>query len=209
LYLKITEELYWEQFTQDAITFEATKITAKKEWLAALGNTKYMATNKYGKCQSVENKVSRYKLSDFDDMHCTYKTTLDFGVYQQTFECGKASVSFDAGKLSGNFNFKYDDAGNNKLVKGTIEATVINKEISTNKGPLQVGATVKAGVGVEFTSNGIEDVYATGEAKVTAGSDTVSDPAGIVSDPSISITASGRMSLISGNVSGGISGFGK
>jgi hypothetical protein len=64
-------------------------------------------------------------------------------------------------------------------------------------------------MGVEFTSNGIEDVYATGEAKVTAGSDTVSDPAGIVSDPSVSITASGRMSLISGNVSGGISGFGK
>ncbi|HWC52238.1 MAG TPA: hypothetical protein VG676_01545 [Chitinophagaceae bacterium] len=209
LYLKITEELYWKQFVQDDATFEATKLTAKKEWLEAMGNTRYLATNKYGKCEPVENKTSRYKLADFDDMHCTYKTTLDFGVYKQTFECGKASVSFDAGKLSGNFNFKYDDAGNNKLVKSTIEATVINKEISTSKGPLQVGASVKAGMGVEFTSNGIEDVYATGEAKVTAGSDTVSDPAGIVSDPSVSITASGRMSLISGNVSGGISGFGK
>ena len=86
---------------------------------------------------------------------------------------------------------------------------MIDKSISTKKGPLQIGASVKAGMGMEFTSRGVEDVYATGEAKITAGSNTVSDPAGVVSDPSVSITASGRMSLISGNTTGAISGFGK
>ena len=90
-----------------------------------------------------------------------------------------------------------------------MKKTQINIEKSIEKGPVQIGANVKAGVGVEITTKGIEDVYVTGEAKVTIGSNTVSDPAGIVSDPSVSITASGRMSLISGNMSGGISGFGK
>ena len=209
LQLKITEELYWKQFTQDEATFEATKIAAKKEWLAALGNTRYIATNKYGDCKVPEKKDSKYKLADFDDLHCAYKTTLDFGKYQQTFECGKARVTFDAGALSGEFNFKFDDNGNNHFTKSRIEAMVIDKNVSAGKGPLQVGASVKAGMGVEFTSRGVEDVYATGEAKVTVGSNTVSDPGGVVSDPSISITASGRMSLISGNMSGAISGFGK
>lgn len=209
LYLKITEELYWKQFTQDENTFEATKIAAKKEWLAALGNTRYIATNKYGDCRVPEKKESKYKLADFDDMHCAFKSTLDFGVYQQTFECGKAQITFDAGKLSGEFNFKFDVKGNNHFTNGRMETTVIDKSVSTGKGPLQVGASVKAGMGVEFTSRGVEDVYATGEAKVTVGSNTVSDPSGIVSDPNITITASGRMSLISGNMTGAISRFGK
>jgi len=209
LYLKLSEELYWKQFTQDEATFEATKIAAKKEWLTALSDTRYIATDKYGVCNAPEAKQSKYKLADFDDMHCAYKSTLDFGKYQQTFECGKARVTFDAGKLSGEFNFKFDDKGKSHFTNGRMEATVIDKNISAGKGPLQVGASVKAGMGVEFTSRGVEDVYATGEAKITAGSNTVSDPAGVVSDPSVSITASGRMSLISGNMTGAISGFGK
>lgn len=209
LYLKIAEELYWKQFVQDASTFEATKIASKKEWLDALANTRYIPTKKYGDCNPPEKKASNYKLADFDDMHCNFISTLNFGAYSQTFECGKAHVTFDAGKLSGKFDFKFDDAGNNKFVKGTLEATVIDKSISTKKGPLEIGASVKAGMGMEFTSRGVEDVYATGEAKITAGSNTVSDPAGVVSDPRVSITASGRMSLISGNMSGAISGFGK
>jgi hypothetical protein len=208
LKIKITEELYWRQFTEDEATFESTKNNAKREWLAAISDTRYIATNKYGNCNIEPTKSSNYKLSDFDDMHCKFISVLDFGVYKQVFECGKSRMEFNAGGVSGNFNFKSDNTGKSQLTNGNIEVTA-SKEVNVSKGPLQVGASVKAGMGVEFTGNGIEDVYATGEAKVTAGSDTVSDPAGIISDPSVSITASGRMSLISGNVSGGISGFGK
>lgn len=209
LYIKITEELYWKQFVQEEAAFEASKIAAKKEWLAALRNTRYIATNKYGDCKAAETKTSRYKLADFDELHCKYKSTLDFKVCTMVFECGKSSISFDAGRLSGNFHFTSDNAGIDRFVKGTLEATAIDKSISGGKGPLQVGASVKAGMGMELSSRGIEDVYATGEAKVTIGSNTVSDPAGVVTDPSVSITASGRMSLISGNMTGAISGFGK
>lgn len=219
LYLKITEELYWKQFIQDATTFEATKISAKKEWLAALGDTRYIATNKYGKCEMPEKKKSRFKLADFDSLHCAYVSILDFGVYKQIFECGKSRIEFDAGKLSGNFNFYMDNNGKNNFLKGTLEATVINKDINIKKGPIQIGANVKAGMGIEFTSKGVEDVYATGEASVNVKSnfidkfdDHIKEANGNnpnepgmgdaqLSDKGIEIGVKGRMSLISGNTS--------
>jgi len=187
LYLKISEELYWKQFTQDEATFEATKITAQKEWLAALGNTRYIATNLYGNCSQQENKGSRYKLTDFDDMHCAYVSTMDLYIVKQTFECGKERLEFDAEIISGELNWKMDNHGNDKFVKGTLEANMINKSIGA--GPLEASAT--AGMGVEFTSNGVEDVYVKGEVSAA------------------NISASGKMSLISGNMTGAISGFGK
>lgn len=210
LYLKISEELYWKQFSQDASTFATTKIVSKKTWLGALGSTRYLSTNRYGECTPVEDESSSYRLADFDEMNCKYKSTLDFKVYKQVFECGKAHIEFDAGKLSGKMNFKFDDKGKSRFVNGTVESNIIDKSIKVGKGPLQAGASVKAGMGIEFSSNGVEDVYVNGEAKITAGSDTVNDPAGVVSDPSITIaSASGRMSLISGSMTGAISGFGK
>lgn len=227
LYLKITEELYWEQFTMDEAAFEVAKIAAKKEWLASISNTRYITTKKYGDCKKQENKDSRYKLADFDDMHCKYISTLDLKVWKQTFACGRSSIEFDAGRLSGNLNFKFDNNGISQFEKGTIEATVIDKSIAANKGPLQVGASVKAGVGIEFTNRGVEDVYVTGEASVNVKSNIIEtldkdiakantsgkEEPGLkdigISDKSIEIGVSGKMSLISGNTSGGIKGFGK
>ncbi|MGJ7029586.1 tetratricopeptide repeat protein [Niabella hirudinis] len=222
MYININEELYWRQFTEDTPVFEAAKIGAKKKWLAALANTRYIATDKYGKCETPKSKDSRYKLADFDDKHCVYKSVLDFGVYKQIIECGKMRVEFDAGRLSGNFNFKAGDDGRDHFDNATLEATVIDKSISTNKGPLQIGASVKAGVGVTFTSHGIEDVYATGEAKVTVKSNIIetfdqhiSEASGgdksqpgmgdaQLSDKGVEIGVSGKMSLISGNTSSNI-----
>ncbi|HRG11138.1 MAG TPA: hypothetical protein PLJ08_21370, partial [Cyclobacteriaceae bacterium] len=66
-------------------------------------------------------------------------------------------------------NFISDNKGKNIFTSGRVESTAIDKSISAGKGPLQVGATVKAGMGVEFSGNGIEDVYATGELSVSAG----------------------------------------
>ncbi|NRF40124.1 M48 family metallopeptidase [Pedobacter foliorum] len=187
-YLKITEELYWQQFTIDDAAFEATKIAVKKEWLGIISSTRYIATNKYGNnCIPPQNKGSRYKLADFDETHCTHISTLDFVMYKQIVECGKMRTEFTAGKLSGNLNWNMDNNGNAKFIKGTLEATVIDKSIGV--GPLE--ASAKAGMGMEFTSHGVEDVYVSGEASVA------------------NVSASGRMSLISGNMSGAINGFGK
>jgi len=218
LYLKITEELYWKQFVQDDAAFEATKIAAQKEWLSALYDTRYTATNIYGDCHVEKIKSSKYKLADFDDMHCEYISVLDFGVYKQIIECGKMHVEFNAGGLSGKFNFKQDDKGKEQLVKGNIEA-VLEKSISAKKGPLQIGATVKAGMGLEFSSRGVEDWYATGEASVNVKSNFIdrfdehikeangnnpNEPGmsdAQLSDKGVEIGVNGRMSLISGNAS--------
>jgi Flp pilus assembly protein TadD len=188
LKIKISEELYWKQFTQDKETFKATIIAKQKEWLSALGATRYIATDVYGKCVPVKNNRSNFKLADFDDLNCKYHSKLDFG-FDNSIEthCEKMTVNFGAGPLSGHLNYKSDNKGQNRFVNGSAEATVFEKSVGV--GPVQAG--VKAGVGVEFTNKGIEDVYATGEASV------------------VNVTAAGKISLISGNMSGGISGFGK
>ena len=121
-------------------------------------------------------------------MNCKYHTSLDLG-FGNSIEthCSKMTVNFNGGPLSGNLNYKTDNTGHDRFVKGTLEATVFEKSIGA--GPLQAG--VKAGMGMEFTPNGIEDVYATGEASV------------------VNVTASGKISLMSGSMTGGITGFGK
>lgn len=218
LYLKITEELYWKQFKYTAAAFEPEKINAKKEWLAALRNTRYIETySGNNDCLPKQDNNSGFKLADFDDMHCAYRTELDFGVWKQIFECGRSRIEFDAGRLKGKFNFKFDDKGNNHLGKSTLEATVIDKSVSIDKGPLQIGASVKAGVGVEFTGKGVEDVYVTGEAAVNVKSNIIktfdkhisdannskTPQPGMgdaqLSDKGVEIGVSGKMSLISGN----------
>ncbi|PZR28278.1 MAG: hypothetical protein DI535_07690 [Citrobacter freundii] len=228
VYLKITEELYWKQFKYNDETFGSIKITAKKEWLAALSSTRYIETyNASTNCNPPSSTPSRYKLANFDDLHCNYKSVLDFGVYKQIFECNNARIEFDAGRFKGNLNFISDDKGNSNFSKGTVEATVIDKSISMDKGPLEIGANVKAGMGVEFTNKGIEDVYVTGEASLSAKTNIIktfdqhiSDASGgdksqpgmsdaQLSDKGVEVGVSGRMSLISGNMTGAISGFGK
>lgn len=219
LRLKLSEELYWKQFTQDASAFEATKIAAKKEWLSALGNTRYISTNLYGDCTPQQKKESRYKLADFDEMHCSYVSTLDFGFCKATWECGWSRIEFDAGKLNGDFKFYMDNNAKTRFVKGTVEATAINIGGSVKKGPIQIGANVKAGVGVEFTGRGVEDVYVTGKASVEVKSNIIDrfdehikdanggdkNQPGMgdaqLSDKGIEIGVDGRMSLISGNTS--------
>lgn len=191
LRIKIEEELYWKQFVQDDATFAATQIAAKKEWLAALSN-RYLSSEIVSwseACNVKEADESKTtKLADFDDMNCKYHTSLDLG-FGNSIEthCSKMNVNFNGGPLSGNLNYKTDNTGHDRFVKGTLEATVFEKSIGA--GPLQAG--VKAGMGMEFTPNGIEDVYATGEASV------------------VNVTASGKISLMSGSMTGGITGFGK
>ena len=223
IYLKIAEELYWKQFIQDATDFEATKIGAKKEWLDALFDTRYIATNRYGNCTPQEKKPSRYKLADFDDLHCAYITTLEFpGIGKQTFACGRSIIEFDLGKLSGELNFRNDNKGDLNFEKATLEATAINISGNIKTGPLQVGATVKAGVGIEFDRDGITDAYVTGKASVDIKSNFVdmfdkhisdanngdtSQPGmgdAQLSDKGVEIGVKGRMSLISGNTSNSV-----
>lgn len=192
LRLKLEEELYWKQLSQDENEFLATQLNAKKEWLAAISNSRFLETayiTENNACPAPQpDKEKKLKLADFDDMNCQYHTSLNFGGGNSIeTHCSKMTVKFNAGPFSGNMNYKSDNNGRDRLVNGSLEGTIIDKSVGA--GPVQAGA--KAGMGIEFTSNGIEDVYINGEASA------------------MDVTASGKMSLISGSMSGGISGFGK
>lgn len=191
LRLKLEEELYWKQLSQDDNEFAATQINAKKEWLAALSNSRFLESayiTPNNICRApAPDQGKKAKLADFEDMNCKYHTSLNFGGGNSIeTHCSKMTVKFNGGPLSGNLNYRSDNSGRDRLVNGNLEAVM---ERSVGAGPVQAGA--KAGMGVEFTSSGIEDVYVNAEASA------------------MNVAASGKMSLISGSMSGGISGFGK
>lgn len=188
LYIKITEELYWQQFKYSPEEFEQQKLNAKIEWLGALSSRYFETVDGPEQCREVVQTKSNYKLADFEDMNCKYHSSLNFGSGNSIeTHCSKMTVNFSGGPLSGTLNYRSGSNGKDQLVNGNVEATVIEKSVGA--GPVQAGA--KAGMGMEFTGNGIEDVYINGEASA------------------MNVTASGKMSLISGSMSGGISGFGK
>ncbi|MBK7650104.1 MAG: hypothetical protein IPJ20_04185 [Flammeovirgaceae bacterium] len=136
--IKIEEELYWKQFVQEDDVFAATQINAKKEWLAAISESRYLETahiTENNVCPAPEpDKNKTVKLANFDDMHCAYKSTIDLIVLKNVIECGKTHVEFDAGRLSGSFNFEFDNKGNDQFVNGTLEATLIDKAFPQTKG---------------------------------------------------------------------------
>jgi Tfp pilus assembly protein PilF len=130
----------------------------------------------------------RGPLPDFDEVNCQYKTELAVPYLERFYsikvECNKMTTTFDAKFVKGRFE---ENLANGKY-KGTLE---IEGKIGSDKisvGPVEMGTSVKAGAGVDFTESGIQDVYITGEAQVKAGVATVS-------------SVEAKVSVISGNTS--------
>ena len=130
----------------------------------------------------------REPLPDFDETNCEYKTELSVPYLEKFFsikvECNKMTTNFDAKFIKGSLE---ENLANGKY-KGTlgIEGKIGSDKISV--GPVEIGTSVKAGAGIEFTESGIQDVYITSAAQVKAGAATVS-------------SVEAKVSVISGNTS--------
>jgi tetratricopeptide (TPR) repeat protein len=124
-------------------------------------------------------------LPDFDEQNCQYKTELSLGKYFNIkVECNKMTTAFDVKILKGSLE--------ENLATGKYNGSVeIQVKIGSDKmpvGPIEVGTSVKAGAGVDFTESGIKDIYVTGEAQVKAG-------------PVTAGSVEAKVSVISGNTS--------
>jgi hypothetical protein len=130
----------------------------------------------------------RGPLPDFDEVNCEYKTELAVPYLEKFYsikvECNKMTTTFDAKFIKGSLE---ENLANGKY-KGTLEIEGKIGSDKINVGPVEMGTSVKAGAGVEFTESGIQDVYVTGEAQVKAGAATVS-------------SVEAKVSVISGNTS--------
>ena len=138
-------------------------------------------------CLATESpEPRRGPLPDFDEMNCEYKTELSVPYLEKFFsikvECNKMTTTFDAKFIKGSLD---ENLATGKY-KGTVEIEVKIGSDKINVGPVEVGSSVKAGAGVDFTESGIQDVYITSEAQIKAGAVTAG-----------SIEA--KVSVISGN----------
>jgi len=128
-------------------------------------------------------------LPDFDEMNCQYKTELSIpyagSLFSIKVECNKMTTKFDLKYIKGSLE---ENLANGKY-HGTVQVEQKIGSNNLNMGPIKLGgAKISAGAGVDFNEGGIQDVYATGKAQISAMG------AG-------STSADVRVSIISGNTS--------
>lgn len=147
-------------------------------------------------------EASRGPLPDFDEMNCEYKTELSVPYLEKFFsikvECNKMTTTFDAKFIKGSLD---ENLATGKY-KGTVEIEVKIGSDKINVGPVEVGSSVKAGAGVDFTESGIQDVYVTSEAQIKAGAVTAGSVEAKVSviSGNTSITGKGALSGINTSI---------
>lgn len=143
----------------------------------------------------------RGALPDFDEMNCEYKTELSVPYLEKFYsikvECNKMTTTFDAKFIKGTLE---ENLATGKY-KGTIEIEGKIGSDKINVGPVEVGSSVKAGAGIDFTESGIQDVYVTSEAQIKAGAVTASSVEAKVSVISGNTTITGKGAFSGINIS--------
>jgi len=115
-----------------------------------------------------ENRHGK-ELPDFDEMNCQYKDEITIPPFtKMTFECNKMTTEFDIDTELG-LKIKFgmeENLNSDKITKGTLEIGVEAGTDVAKFGP--VGAELKGelGVGVEITSEGVQEVYIKGSSTI-------------------------------------------
>lgn len=213
--LKLSEELFWKQFSKSAEDFELEKVNAQSEWLAALkvSGVQFDSDRKsISYCLTKQGKPQRYgKLADFNDVHCEYHSKLDLGLGSIESHCNKMETKLGVGFLKLGLKQDMDKDGfADQFISCSAQVTVGLKD-EKNKvdlGPVSVEVSAEAGIGIEIDRSGISDLYVTVEGKAEVGTNAIektgeqSEMGGLgVKDATIGAGVIGRISLISGKTS--------
>lgn len=169
LRLKLSEELYWQQWLQPRDEFRLTVIKAQIEWLAALQTTGIRTDGYIGiqvdeSCLKQKQQPRGVKLANFNDVHCQYHSELNLGIGTIVTDCDKMVSTLGVGpvKLGLDQDMGQGTDFRDSFVKCTVEISA-GKSVGANVGPVNVEVGAEAGVGVEIGRNGVEDVYVRGQ----------------------------------------------
>ncbi len=121
-----------------------------------------------------QNQHSGKLLPDFDETNCQYKTDLNMYFTKINVECNKMTTDIEVGPFKG--SLEENLATGKYKGKAELEQSFGKDEIKL--GPLEAGAELAGKVGVEFTEQGIQDVYVEGTAEIEAGPVEVSGATG-------------------------------
>ena len=117
--------------------------------------------DKSGWCQDKsEVKAKPFKLANFDDFACEYKSSLNLGCVKMETNCGQTTTTYGCGKIS----FTEKELGQN-YTGGTLK---LSPKIKTggNAGPLSAEGFIGANIIIELDENNHVKEW---EGKVTAG----------------------------------------
>ena len=206
------DRMYYCQYTMWPEDFEVAKVGTKIGWLNLIKDQAVRFLNKADWCRfDAAASSEKTKLSQFEDMHCSYHSELKFpGLGQINSDCSRLTAKLDLNLLKNtlgidvvklNWTFKQGDRDDETLIDQFQSARVelgAKKTVGYGQGPLR--AEAKAGVAgfVEVGRHGISDVgiVLTAEAKIASnfikqqeGGVKPKDDAslGPVKDPSLSL----------------------
>ncbi len=158
---KINNEMYYYQYTMWPENFELAKVQAKISWLSLIKNQTPRFKGKGSWCQDkTDAEPKTYKLADFDDIACEYKTSLNLGCLKMETNCGQTTTTYGCGKIS----FTEKELGQN-YIGGTLKLSP-KFGIGGSVGPLSAEGALGADVVIELDENNQVKEW---EGTVTAG----------------------------------------
>ncbi|MBZ5526476.1 MAG: hypothetical protein LAN71_01040 [Acidobacteriia bacterium] len=167
----INETTYGLQYLLDDASFEVAKLEARKSYLdTLLGLTAVPWCADCGVVICPPPKEvkdpGRFKLADFEDLHCPNRVTFNFIVVSGDFECNKATLKYNAIFIKGE---QVDDLNTGKTLRGNMEIMISTAFAELPAGPLKAEAKIGAGVFIEYDNGGVTDVGVKVEAKAELG----------------------------------------
>ena len=181
-------EAYLLQYNMSEPSFEAKKAEYKQLFAATMATVKPNMAGVSLLCDKEKEKENPFKkkqLQEFDDVACKYYSVLDMKVLVIETRCSKMTTKINAGKFKGQFT--EDLNKNHGILPGAITHGSVDISITAGNKGLGAWGPVKAEVGagvdvhVEFNGQGIQEVKATANVKVSAGTQ-VFDNAGSITD---------------------------
>lgn len=158
---KITNETYYNQYTMWPENFELAKVQAKITWLSLISGQNPKFKDKSSWCQDHTNAEAKpFKLANFDDIACQYKSNLDLGCVKMETNCGQTTTTYGCGAIS----FIERELGQN-YIGGTLKLSPkVQTGVST--GPLSAEGYIGANINIELDeNNNVKDW----DGKITAG----------------------------------------
>lgn len=221
---KISNEIYYYQYTAMSPFYEGIKVQAQSQWLgiiSAIGRSRHIQFKNRNEllCQSKEadETEEKFTLQAFDDVACKYKSELNLKIIKITNNCSRMTSEFDFMFLKYVRKDDFERAEGDTYISSSY---VISAEAGKDQslGPFKVEAKIGVGIEFDFGRAGLEDVVMIGEVKAGLGTNvldenikTGSEGIGIIGKDAIPTTVEvgieGRISIVSGKVSGGLTGL--
>lgn len=201
----LNDQIYYDQYTMWPEEFELAKVIAKIKWLTAISGGGGVFKTKSNYCLNKEDlKPGKFKLQEFDDVHCEYHSELKLPVGKISVDCSRVTSELDLKiiKFGLKQNMEKETFGD-QFMSGSVEiGTGISEGFNSNL--LKAEASIGAAMRAEFDRTGLTDVIVKTQAGVSLGTKFIEDGsmAGVgVSDLSVDVGVKGQISLISGKSS--------